>query len=101
MAKITYGDKVGLVPKTTHENQVWDDDMNEIKSVVNENDKFIQGYFTPTATAGRTTFVVGDVFMGQFGDDFIIARVEDNTLVLPGEISSSKVKEIFKGKPAL
>ena len=35
--KVTYGDKVGVTPKETHINQVWDDDMNEIKLVVNDN----------------------------------------------------------------
>ena len=36
--KITFEDKVGLLPKGTRENQVWDDDINEIKDVVNIND---------------------------------------------------------------
>ena len=35
MAKITYATKIGINPKTVHINQVWDDDMNEIKTVVN------------------------------------------------------------------
>jgi hypothetical protein len=35
--KITYGDKVGVTPKETHINQVWDDDMNELKSKHNFN----------------------------------------------------------------
>ena len=35
--KITYSDKVGITPKETHINQVWDDDMNEIKLKVNNN----------------------------------------------------------------
>ena len=37
MAKITYSDKVGIIPKTVRINQVWDDDMNEIKLKVNDN----------------------------------------------------------------
>ncbi len=36
--KITYSNKVGIVPKTSHINQVWDDDMNEIKDKHNLND---------------------------------------------------------------
>ena len=36
-SKITYSDKVGITPKETHINQVWDDDMNEIKLKVNDN----------------------------------------------------------------
>ena len=35
--KVTYSDKVGVTPKETHINQVWDDDMNELKLVVNDN----------------------------------------------------------------
>ena len=35
--KVTYSDKVGVNPKETHINQVWDDDMNELKLVVNDN----------------------------------------------------------------
>lgn len=35
--KITYNDKVSIVPPGVRENQVWDLDMNEIKSVVNDN----------------------------------------------------------------
>ena len=35
--KITYADKVGVTPKETHINQVWDDDMNEVKLKVNNN----------------------------------------------------------------
>ena len=36
-SKITYSDKVGITPKETHINQVWDDDMNEIKLKLNTN----------------------------------------------------------------
>lgn len=35
--KITYEQKVGIIPKTIRINQVWDDDMNHIKDVVNTN----------------------------------------------------------------
>lgn len=44
MAKITYNDKVALItnPDIANENKVTDNDMNEIKQVVNENDdKFL------------------------------------------------------------
>lgn len=36
-SKITFDDKVGVNPKETHINQVWDDDMNQMKLVVNDN----------------------------------------------------------------
>ena len=35
--KITYNDKVAIIPPGTREHQVWDVDMNEIKRVVNDN----------------------------------------------------------------
>lgn len=35
---ITYADKVGIVPKTVHVNQWWDDDANELKAKHNLND---------------------------------------------------------------
>ena len=35
--KITYGDKSHVLPYGTREIQVWDLDMNEIKTVVNIN----------------------------------------------------------------
>ena len=38
MGKITYADKVGIVPKEVHVNQWWDDDANELKGAVNDND---------------------------------------------------------------
>ena len=36
-SKIVYDDKVGINPRNVHINQVWDDDMNNIKLVVNDN----------------------------------------------------------------
>lgn len=44
--ELTYETKVGIRPKTVHVNQVWDDDMNEIKSVVkNHADRINQFTF--------------------------------------------------------
>ena len=34
-SKITYSDKVGITPKETHINQVWDADLNAIKTAIN------------------------------------------------------------------
>lgn len=36
-SKITFADKVGIIPKETRINQVWDDDINEIKAKFNAN----------------------------------------------------------------
>lgn len=60
--KITYDNKVGVIPKNIHVNEVWDDDMNEIKDAINTNaDQVIQnasdiqniisGSVVPDATA--------------------------------------------------
>lgn len=38
MPKITYDNKVGLIPKNIHVNEWWDDDANEIKTKHNAND---------------------------------------------------------------
>ena len=46
MAKITYEDKVGIIPRTVHINQVWDDDMTEIKNVVNGLDDAVNSINT-------------------------------------------------------
>lgn len=53
-SKITYADKVGIIPKETHINQVWDDDMNEIKIKVNAN-----ATITDTNTANIATNALG------------------------------------------
>lgn len=54
--KITYADKVGINPKTTHINQVWDDDMNEIKTKHNLNDDRITTVETDKANISGDTF---------------------------------------------
>ena len=40
-SKITFADKVGIIPKETRINQVWDDDINEIKAKFNTNANLI------------------------------------------------------------
>ena len=49
-SKITYSDKIGVVPKGTHINQVWDEDMNEIKDKFNTNADLIDTNTTNIAT---------------------------------------------------
>lgn len=73
--KITYADKVGVVPKQTHINQVWDDDMNEIKTVVNANDRIIDGFFVRNKVAGDTTIKVGHEISGITADGWKIYGV--------------------------
>jgi len=46
--KITYSDKVGVAPKETHINQVWDEDMNDVKLVVNNNSDLLETVETET-----------------------------------------------------
>lgn len=60
--KITYDNKLGVIPKNIHINEVWDDDMNEIKDAINTNadqviqntndiENIISGSLVPDATA--------------------------------------------------
>lgn len=49
-AKITFADKVGIIPKETRINQVWDDDVNEIKTKHNFNANLIDTNTTNIAT---------------------------------------------------
>jgi len=41
---ITYGNKVAITPREVHENQIWDVDMNDIKSTVNSHATEIEGF---------------------------------------------------------
>ena len=49
-SKITFADKVGIIAKQTRINQVWDDDVNEIKSKFNTNANLIDTNTTDIAT---------------------------------------------------
>lgn len=91
MGLITWLDKIGVIPKQTRINQVWDDDMNEIKAAINDNHKIIDGFFVPTTTLGRQTWVVGDMFFGNIGDRIVGGIIKDDTAVLPADIDTAKV----------
>ena len=73
--KITYENKVGVVPKQTHINQVWDDDMNELKTVINANDRIIDGFFVSNKDPGDTTIKIGHIIDGITTDGFDIKGV--------------------------
>ena len=73
--KITYGDKTGINAKTNHTNQVWDDDMNEIKTVVNTNN---------TIAIGTTTTVLLDNIQGRRYGSFASPLTGDITINTAG-----------------
>lgn len=50
MGQVTYDDKVDIEVKADHINQVWDQDMNEIKDAVNDNDARIGVLEAPTVS---------------------------------------------------
>jgi len=73
-SKITYPDKVGVIPKDVHINQVWDDDMNEIKTKHNFNANLIDVNTTDILTntanistnaADISTLVAGETVQNQ------------------------------------
>lgn len=86
MSQINWDNKIGLIPKQTRINQVWDDDMNEIKAAVNDNYRFIQGFFVPTATNGRQVLQVNDKFWGFIGDRFVAGKVLDATADIAADV---------------
>ncbi|TSE05258.1 hypothetical protein [Aquimarina algiphila] len=98
MTKITYDNKVGVKPKTVRKNQVWDDDMNEIKAVVNQNDDnaLYQGVntlkkstkiqvtpdFAVNINDGKaTSLIVGDELIQINGN---IRIIPDGLIPMPG-----------------
>lgn len=90
MGIINWANKVGIVPKQTRVNQVWDDDMNEIKAAVNDNYRFIDGFFVHTATNGRQVWADNDKFSGWIGDRFVAGKVITATgLSMPADIDDT------------
>jgi hypothetical protein len=76
--KITYADKVGINPKSVHINQVWDDDMNEIKDKHNLNDDRI------TVLETNTNDVTGVLAYTPIADTYLAfgvsVKINDNTI---------------------
>ena len=77
--KITYTDKVGVVPKMTAINQVWDDDMNEIKQVVNDNADL---YDTLEGEVDVNTLDIVDLEADKVGVNTITSKTTTYTAVI-------------------
>lgn len=100
MSLISWANKVGLTPKTTRINQVWDDDMNEVKAAINDNYKYIDGMHVSTATLGRQTWQNNDKFSGWIGDRFVAGKVIDATAlnIVTDIDNSSKIQLAIDGE---
>ena len=77
--KVTYSDKVGVNPKETHINQVWDDDMNELKLVVNDNADLFDSLETEVDT---NTLDVIDLKANRAFVKNIVSKAVDYTSVI-------------------
>lgn len=51
--KITYEDKIGIIPKSTHINQWWDDDSNEVKTAINNHADLIDAFIGKVEVFGN------------------------------------------------
>lgn len=82
MAKITYEDKVALNenPEIALINKVTDDDLNEIKSVVNTNDDNV-GVLTNLTTTDKTSAVnaINELNSDKAPDDIILVQSSEPT----------------------
>ena len=77
--KIVYADKVGVTPKETHINQVWDDDMNAIKLVVNDNADLFD---TLETEVDANTLDIIDIKANKAEKDNIVNKTADYTAVI-------------------
>jgi len=77
--KIVYADKVGVTPKETHINQVWDDDMNEIKLKVNDNADLFD---TLETEVDANTLDIIDLKADRAFVKNIVSKVADYTAVI-------------------
>jgi len=92
-AKITFADKVGIIPKETRINQVWDDDVNEIKTKHNFNANLIDVNTTAIATnvsdialkANKHNIVIKSADYTAIINDYVLvsATTVDITITLP------------------
>jgi len=77
--KVTYADKTGVNPKETHINQVWDDDMNEIKLVINNNADLFD---TLETEVDANTLDIIDIKAERAYKDVIVNKSADYTAVI-------------------
>ena len=88
MSKIAYATKVGVEPRTVHINQVWDADMNEIKTVVNDNAQ-------ASNVNGNTTFVKpAGSWVNSPPSPWVAATIP---LILTNAVSGGRCFVWFKG----
>lgn len=94
-SKITYENKVGLKPKTVHVNQWWDDDANEVKTIVNEHADYINVFsfdlanksFTTVGKTGSTTNFLAGIDAGRYIADGVTEITGATNSVAVGQSS--------------
>ena len=77
--KVTYADKTGVNPKETHINQVWDDDMNEIKLVINNN---ADDFDTLETEVDANTLDIIDIKAERAYKDVIVNKAANYTAII-------------------
>ena len=83
--EITYDDKLGLTPKKTRINQVWDTDMNDLKTVINANKNIlnrINGVDANGAVDGE--IIIGHGVTGNGADTTTIGGATNTDTFLKG-----------------
>jgi len=85
---ITYADKVGIIPKTIRINQVWDDDMNELKIVINANANILD---TVEQETDVNTLDIADLQDNRAFKDVIVFKSADYTAVINEFVLASTI----------
>lgn len=88
MTKITYGTKTAIVPQVSHATQLWAEDVNEIKTVVNAND---------TVDTSASATVLFDEITGYRHGTWVIPITGDITLDETGAVEGGVAVVIWRG----
>lgn len=107
MSKITYDDKIGITPKDVHINQVWDDDMNDIKNCINEHDDRIVAVESGSSNAIQVSalWISGlsfDCTAGNFPVNNVFYSANPTTVILSAsDATLDRIDLIVAKKPTL
>ena len=89
--KITFANKIAIIPPGVRVNQVWDSDINEIKDAINKNAD-VQIVLSQTiANMANSNIII-------YNEDFVYTSGPQTfTITIPGVI----VKNVFRGRVRL
>lgn len=85
--KITFEDKVAIIPKGNRVNQVWDEDINQIKDAINKNADVQNQHAQSIANSFNSNIIYNQDFLYNGG-------AQTFTIVQEGII----VKNVFRGR---